>query len=69
MMKQRAKNKQAVIAQGQDVTLDIWRTMELYLDTVKNKYCMLIDGKAIRVDGTGWFIPSDTIVTGIGKTQ
>ena len=28
---------------------------------------MLIDGKAIRVDGTGWFIPSDTIVTGIGK--
>lgn len=61
------KNKQAVIAQGQDVTLDIWRTMELYLDTEKNKYCMLIDGKAIRVDGTGWFIPSDTIVTGIGK--
>ncbi len=63
------KNKQAVIAQGQDVTLDIWRTMELYLDTEKNKYCMLIDGKTIRVDGTGWFIPSDTIVTGIGKTQ
>ena len=29
------KNKQAVIAQGQDVTLDIWRTMELYLDTEK----------------------------------
>lgn len=64
---EEGKNKQAVIAQGQDAVLDIWRTMELYLDTEINKYCMLIDGKAVGPDGMKWFTPSDTIVTGIGK--
>lgn len=61
------KNKQSVIAQGQSIVLDTWRTMELYLDTERNKFCMLVDGQAVGPDGDKWFTPSDSIVPGIGK--
>lgn len=61
------KNESAVIASRSENILKISKSIEFYLDTAKNRYCVMVDGKLVGPDGNKWLIPSDSIVVGIGK--
>ncbi|MDO5396298.1 MAG: S-layer homology domain-containing protein [bacterium] len=61
------KSKNVEIASGKSQVIDIWRNVELYLDTEINKYCILIDGVPIGNGDSKWFTPANSIVEGIGE--
>lgn len=61
------KCKSVEIANGKSRVIDVWRNVELYLDTEINKYCILIDGVPVGNGDSKWFTPANSIVEGIGE--
>ncbi len=54
------------LAKGRSKVIDVWRSVEIYLDTAANKYCVCIDGSPIGKDKQKWFTPANSIVKGTG---
>lgn len=58
------KNKGILVAQGKENVINVWRNLELYLDTEINKYCILINEEPVGMGYQKWFTPSNSAVEG-----